>query len=373
MENQDLLYRVALTLVNGVGAVTAKHLLKTVGDPATIFRESRKALEKIPGIGPVTSAAFHDAAVIRRAEQELAFVEKNKIRSFFISDDDYPERLKECPDSPILLYFKGNASLQVPKVISIVGTRHATEYGRKMTEEIVAGLAAACPDLLIVSGLAYGIDIAAHRAALKEGMSTVAVLAHGLDRIYPAQHRSYAVSMLEQGGLLTEFMSGTNPDRPNFVMRNRIVAGLADATLVVESAAKGGALITTELAFSYGRDVLSVPGKTSDLYSQGCNKIIKQNKAALVESAEDIIYSLCWNKDAKRAPAPASAPVQGQLFSDLNENEQAVYAVLSKGEMQLNQLTVQINMPIYQLTSLLFEMEMKGVVKCLPGGVYRAC
>lgn len=365
--NDQNLYRIALTLVKGVGHITAKQLLKTVGDAEAIFKEKRKTLEALPGIGSYTAASLHDPDILKRAEKELCFIEKNQIQTFFIADDDYPARLKECADSPVLLFFKGNTSFNIPKVISIIGTRHATEYGKKMTEEMVGGLAAIFPDILIISGLAYGIDILAHRAALKNSLATVGVLAHGLDRIYPGSHRGTAVSMLERGGLLTDFLSETNPDRPNFVMRNRIIAGLSDCTLVVESAGKGGALITADIAFSYGRDVLAVPGKTDDLYSLGCNKLIKQNKAALVESTEDIINALCWEKNEKKKPKA----VQTQLFPVLTKEEQVIYDILSKEEMQLNLLSIQANLPIYLLTPLLFELEMKGIIRCLPGGIYR--
>lgn len=367
MENQNRLYQLALTLVTGVGNTTAKYLLQTIGEPEAIFREKKKVLEKINGITARTINSLQDPEVLKRAEQEMDFIEKNRISIYFFTDEAYPARLKECPDSPTLFYYKGNTPLNPEKVLSIVGTRHASEYGRKVTDELVAGLAAAYPELLIISGLAYGIDIMAHKAALKEDLPTVAVLAHGLDRIYPGQHRDTAIRMLERGGLLTDFMSGTNPDRPNFVMRNRIVAGLADATLVVESAAKGGALITAEIAFSYGRDVLAVPGKTSDVYSQGCNKIIKQNKAALVETTEDIINALCWDKVATKKPQA----IQTQLFPDLTTDEKKICDILLKEDMQVNLLSVQSDIPIYLLTPLLFEMEMKGILKCLPGGVYR--
>lgn len=369
-QNQDqnqLLYRIALTLVNGVGCMTAKHLLQTIGDAESIFKEKKQVLKSISGIQNRIIQSIKDPEVLLRAEKEVAFIEANKIRTYCILDSDYPHRLKECPDSPVILYYKGNASLNNQKTLSVVGTRHAGEYGRRMTEEILRDLAVVYPDLLIVSGLAYGIDIAAHKAALKENLPTIAVLAHGLDRIYPAQHRNIAVNMLDNGGLLTDFISGTNPDRQNFVMRNRIVAGISDCTLVVESARKGGALITAEIALSYGRDVMAVPGKSSDLYSQGCNKLIKENKAALVENAEDILHALCWEQKQKGN----NIPVQQELFEELTENEQKVYDILQKEEMQVNMLSVQTNLPIHQLSPLLFEMEMKGILKCLPGGIYR--
>ena len=369
MSDQDLIYKIGLTLVKGVGDVIAKQLIKAVDNNIEqLFREKKQLLERLPGISSRIVSSLQDPEVLRRAEQELKFIQKNRIRMLFINDADYPQRLRDCIDSPVLLYYKGNADLNTQRIISIVGTRHATEYGRNIIEQIVSGLAAFYPDLLVVSGLAYGIDIIAHREALNFGLNSIGVLAHGLDRIYPSQHRNTAINMIENGGLLTEFISGTNPDRQNFVMRNRIVAGMSDGTLVVESAIKGGALITSDLAFGYGRDVLAIPGRHSDVYSQGCNKIIKENKAALVESAEDIVKALCWDAVT---PTKQKAPVQTQLFSDLTEQEQVVYDILRINELQLNLLSIQCDMPIHRLTSLLFEMEMKGIVRCLPGGIYK--
>ena len=369
MNNQNLTYQIALTLAKGVGDITAKQLLQAVdNDIERLFKENPRALQRVYGISSRIATSLQDADIRKRAEQEISFIEKKQIKAIFIEDDDYPQRLKNCIDSPILLFYKGNANLNATKTISIVGTRHATEMGRNIVDNIVKDLSLHYPNLLVVSGLAYGIDIIAHKAALHNGLNTVGVLAHGLDRIYPGQHRSTAVEMIGQGGLLTDFISGTNPDRQNFVMRNRIVAGMADCTLVVESAAKGGALITADIAFGYSRDVLAVPGRTTDTYSQGCNKIIKENKAALVENAEDIIRAMCWSDNSI---LQKKKPVQKQLFLDLTEQEQIVYDLLSEQAMQLNQLGMECNMPINRLTTLLFEMEMKDIVKCLPGGVYQ--
>jgi DNA processing protein len=367
MSDQNLLYQLGITLVKGIGNITARQIIETLGDVSLLFKEKAVVLERIPGISRKVIAEIRRPEVLQRAENEIAFLRKNNITPLYINDEDYPQRLKECVDAPVLLFYRGNASLNVGKIISFVGTRNATSYGKEITEKLIHDIALIYPDILIVSGLAYGIDIYSHKAALHEGMLTVGVLAHGLDRIYPPAHRNTAAEMLEHGGLLTDFLSGTNPDRQNFVKRNRIVAGMADCTLVVESAAKGGALITSRIADSYHRDVFAVPGKATDTYSQGCNALIKSRRAALVTEAGDIFREMGWEKETK-----SPTPVQRNWLVDLNPEEQAVATLLSRNEsLQLNVLCIQLNRPISQLAPLLFEMEMKGVVQCLPGGVYR--
>ena len=305
----------------------------------------------------------------KRAEQELQFAEKNQIQCITLNDPAYPSRLRECEDAPLALFYRGNASLNALRIVSMVGTRHATAYGEEVCQSFVSDLANLCPDVLIVSGLAYGIDIQAHKAALQHGFSTIGVLAHGLDRIYPAAHRKTAVSMMDQGGLLTEFMSGTNPDRQNFVKRNRIVAGMSDATIVIESAAKGGALITAELAESYHRDCFAFPGRTTDIYSKGCNELIRNNRASLILSAEDFVDAMDWNM----APNQARKTVQRELFPELNEEEKKIICLLEAHPegIQINLLVVEANIPINQMSALLFELEMKGVVRALAGGLYK--
>ncbi|GHT76930.1 DNA processing protein DprA [Bacteroidia bacterium] len=367
MENQNVLYQIGMTLVKGIGTVTAKQIVETLGDVSLLFKEKKSVLERIPGISRRIVTEIHRPEILQQAEKELLFIEKNKLQTFFIGDETYPERLKDCIDAPVMLYYKGNANLNAEKIISIVGTRNASGYGREITEKIIQDVSVVYPELLIVSGLAYGIDICAHKSALKHHLPTVGVLAHGLDRIYPHVHRSTAVEMLQQGGLLTDFVSGTAPDRQNFIKRNRIVAGLSDCTLVVESAEKGGALITANIADSYHRDVFAVPGKATDAYSAGCNVLIKYKKAALVACADDIFREMCWN-EAKKGE---KKPVQRKIFVDLTSEEQILVDVLSKtAQMQLNMLAITVNLPIHQLASLLFELEMKGVVRCLPGGLY---
>ncbi len=368
MTNQNLLYQIGLTLAKGVGDIIAKQLIESVENIEILFKEKKRLLEKLPGVTLRLAESIQNPEVLRRAEREIEFIQKNRIQTFFYTDENYPQRLKECIDSPIVLYYKGNADLNAKKIISIVGTRHATAYGKETTEKLLSEIAVFYPDIVIVSGLAYGIDVFSHKAALKESLPTIAVLAHGLDRIYPQQHKNTAVEMLQKGGLLTDFISETNPDRQNFVKRNRIVAGISDCTIVVESATKGGALITAEIASSYGKDVLAIPGKINAHYSKGCNKLIKENKAALVENAEDIIKTLCW-EDIKKEKS--IGPVQTNLFPDLSEEEQKLYKILSQGELQINLLSLQSNMQVSKLSAYLFEMEMKGIVKCFPGGVYK--
>ncbi len=362
------IYQIGLTMINGVGDVLARQLLQVCGDAEAVFAEKRQALEKIQGVGAVTAAAVKHPDVLRQAEKEWTFIEKNQIESYFLTDDNYPKRLRECADAPILFYFKGDTDLNATRIISVVGTRHATDYGREMTEELLRDLSISFPDLLVVSGLAYGIDVCAHRAALRHQLPTVAVLAHGLDRIYPPAHRSVAVEMLQRGGLLSEFHSGTEPDRPNFVRRNRIVAGLADATVVVESAEKGGSLITADIAFSYGRDVFAFPGRVNDYRSKGCNALIRKNKAGLITSAAEMVSALCWDATKKATPAP----IQTEMFFGEDERMGKVIALLrEKGDLHIDQLAIAMGLSVRELSALLFEMEMNGWVKALPGNSYR--
>jgi len=368
MQNQNLIYQIGITLVKGIGNIIAKQILENLGEPESLFKEKSRILERIPGISNKVVQEIKNPQVLKQAEKEIAFIEKNKIQPLFITDLAYPQRIKECIDSPVMLYFRGNADLNTTKIISIVGTRHATTYGKEITYALLKDFAALYPDILVVSGLAYGIDIAAHKAALQENLPTVGVLAHGLDRIYPYQHRETACRMIENGGLLTDFISGTNPDRQNFVKRNRIVAGVSDCTIIIESASKGGALITANIANSYNKDIFAIPGKVNDLYSRGCNQLIKEKKAALVESADDIMREMCWNKLQEEKPHA----IQRTIFYDLSSEEQIVVDILSKTEsMHLNILAIELNMPVSKLSVLLFELEMNGVVRCLPGGIYR--
>jgi DNA processing protein len=367
MTNQNL-YQIGLTMINGIGDIMGRQLLQSLGSVEAVFAEKPQALERIPGIGQLLAGEIRQPDVLRRAEKELGFIEKNKIKCFFLTDDDYPERLRECPDAPLLLYSKGNINLQAKHIVSIVGTRKASAYGKEQVEKLVTHLAKVFPDILIVSGLAYGIDIIAHRSALKNQLSTVAILAHGLDRIYPQAHRQTAVEMLENGGLLTDFPSNTNPDKPNFIKRNRIIAGLSDATLIIESANKGGSLITADIAFSYSRDVFAFPGRATDAFSEGCNRIIRQNKAGLITCADDLIEAMSWDLPEKN-PLP---PIQTELFPHENEDINRICTILKeKKELHINELTVELDMPVFKLSPLLFEMEMEGIIKAIPGNRYK--
>lgn len=369
MIDDFLKYKIGITLIKGVGNGVAKNLIAYIGSVEGVFMEKQQNLAKIPGIGDVLSREIASQDVLARAMKEVEFIAKNNITPLFFSDRDYPYRLKECNDSPIMIYTKGQCNLNNGKFVGIVGTRNATEAGKENCRKMIADLAAVQPNIIIVSGMAYGIDICAHKAALDAGLPTIGVVGHGLDRIYPAAHRPTAVKMLGNGALLTEYLSQTNPDRPNFVQRNRIIAGLCDATVVVESAARGGALITAEVANDYNRDVFAFPGRVGDEWSAGCNALIKNNKASLVESADDLMRFMCWEKQG-HAP---SAGIQTSLFLDLSDEEQDMVTLLRQHPdgLQLNELALKQEKPVSKVSSLLLEMEFKGVVKCLPGNVYK--
>ncbi len=365
MEN-ELLYRIALTLIPGVGDKIAKTLIAHCGGARAVFTEKRSVLEKIPGIGSSASKNITGQEVLGRAEAELRFIESKDVKPLFYLDQDYPRRLKMCEDGPLMLYYRGNANLNKQQVVAIVGTRNATEYGKGFCEKFIEELKVYNP--LIISGLAYGIDIWAHKQALKNGLPTVAVLAHGHDRIYPSTHKSVAMDMLENGGLLTDYLSETNPDRENFPKRNRIVAGISDAVVVVEAARKGGALITAEIANSYNRDVFAVPGNLGNSFSEGCNLLIKQNKAALITSADDLKYILGWEEQQAN-----EVTAQTQLFVELPEGEKQVWDELSKaGKLELDDLCLKLKLPVSKTLQHLMSLELKGLVKSLPGKVYTA-
>ena len=365
----EQLYSIALTRIPGLGLIGIHKLVDALGSATAVFRNRKDLCELVPGISPKQIKALDCPEAFRRAEEELLFTETNRIRCLTLTDEDYPSRLRECDDAPLVLYYRGNADLNALKIINIVGTRHATAYGQDICIRFLEELAAMLPEVLVVSGLAYGIDIHAHRAALANHLNTIGVLAHGLDRIYPSAHRKTAIEMLEQGGLLTEFMSGTNPDRQNFVRRNRIVAGMSDATIVVESADKGGALITAGVAGSYHRDCFAFPGRINDEFSAGCNQLIKSNQAALILSAKDFVETMGWSEDKEKT---SSTPRQRELFPDLSEEEEKVVGLLKSRPdgLQINTLVVDTNIPVNRMSALLFELEMKGVLRVLAGGIY---
>jgi len=361
-----LKHKIALGLIPRIGDINARKLVAHFGSVEAVFNEPYRNLVKIPGIGPGLAGYISDRSYLEAAEKEAEYVEKNNLQTFFYMDANYPFRLRQCDDSPVMFFFKGNCNLDSPKIISIVGTRNATSKGREICEHIVKGLASDHPDLIIVSGLAYGVDIWAHKAALANNIMTIGVLAHGFKTIYPAIHAATAKSMTSHGGLLTDFLSDALPERNNFLKRNRIIAGISDATIVIESGIKGGALVTADIANSYNRDVFAVPGRPDDQWSSGCNSLIKNNKAVLVESATDIEYFLGWMSE-KEKPA-----VQRTLFTDLDDSEKSVFELLAKeGEMTIDSICRSLEMPVHKLSYLLLQMEFKGVVKCSPGNIYR--
>lgn len=361
-----LLYRIALTLLPGVGAAIARKLLSVCGPAELMFHERPETLSKVPGIPEKVISSFREKnTYLSRAEKELAFIQKFKVQTYYLEDENYPVRLKQCTDSPLLLYALGNADYNHPYVVSIVGTRNASDYGREMCSMLINGLARL--GVLLVSGLAYGIDTCAHKYAVESGQPTVAVLAHGLDRIYPSVNTHLAQKMIHNGGLITEFISGTKPDRENFPMRNRIIAGLSDATIVIEAGPKGGALITAEIAGSYDRDVFAVPGRIGDAYSQGCNTLIKTNRAALVQKAEDIFYIMGWDLPKENH----DEPMQPQLFRQLSADEQLLVNILAAGECSLDFICAESRLNIGKVATALLQLELDGLVSSMPGKRYR--
>jgi len=364
MLHKEIKYKIGISLIEGIGAVTAKKLIAYCGGAEAVFNEKKGALLKIPDIGSATANAIISQEVLTKSECEIDFINKYRIEPLFYLDEEYPNRLKYCADSPIMLYCKGQMNLNNAKVVSIIGTRKASEYGKKACQEIVEALVE--HNVLIVSGLAYGIDICAHRAAVKYNIPTVGIVAHGLDRIYPGLHKSTAEKMCENGGVVTEFLSYTNPDRENFPKRNRIIAGLADATIVIESARRGGALITAEIANSYNRDVFAVPGRLTDSHSEGCNWLIKINKASLLESVKDIEYLMGWEIAESK-----STHQQKKMFVNLAPEERVIVELLSEGTTGIDLICLKSQMATSKVAAALLNLEFSGLVKCLPGKVYQ--
>jgi DNA processing protein len=360
------LHQIALTFLNKIGAGSAKVMLSYMGSAEAIFEASPAKLLTIPGIGDKRAKDLNLDEALQRAADELKFIEKNNIEVLFYTDANYPKRLKNCVDAPILLYSKGNADLNARKIVSIVGTRNATDYGRQLCEELIKEIQQY--DVLVASGLAHGIDVIAHKECIKNNVATVGVFGHGLDRIYPVANRSTADKMLENGGWLTEYPSGTVPGRENFPERNRIVAGMADATIVIEASIKGGALITAEIANSYNRDVFAFPGRLGDTFSEGCNFLIRNNKAALLTCVADLAYSMGWEK-----PDDAKPVEQFMLPIDLTGDERTIYNVIQQhnAPLAIDDLTLKTNMPMSQLAMNLLNMEMQGFIRSLPGKMYR--
>jgi DNA processing protein len=357
--------RIGLTFLPNIGDVLAKNLVSYCGSASEVFKAKGKVLQKIPGIGEVNAKhIIKHKRVLDRAEVELNFMERYKITPLFFTEDTYPQRLKYCNDSPVLLYYKGSANLNSEKIVSVVGTRTPDDYGKNLTQQLISELKNS--GVLVVSGLAYGIDIAAHRAALDEGLDTVGVVAHGLDRIYPSVHQSVATKMIRQGGILTDFMSGTNPDAVNFPKRNRIVAGMCDALVVVQSKKEGGSLITATIANSYNKDVFAFPGRAGEALSEGCNGLIKRNRAAMIESAADLLDAMCWNVPEKR-----KAKKQLPLLISLTEEEQKLTAVFKENStLHLDDISYASGKTVSEVSTLLLQLEFQGLIKSKPGKMY---
>ncbi|HEY8404198.1 MAG TPA: DNA-processing protein DprA [Flavobacteriales bacterium] len=363
--HEPLLYQIALTFLPGIGPVKAKNLLAYCGSAEAVFNEKASVLQRIPEIGNSTSDTIMGLKneVLLRAESELDFIIKNNIRPLFYTDKDYPQRLKDCDDGPLMLYAKGNMNLNHPRIISIVGTRNATGYGKGFCEKLIEDLQPYAP--LIISGLAYGIDICAHRCAMKCSLPTVGVLAHGLDVLYPNLHLSAAQAMEQNGGLLTEFASRTKMAPELFPMRNRIVAGISDCTIVIESDIKGGSLITAHQASSYGREVFALPGRYSDKLSAGCHNLIRKNIAAIITSAQDLVEYMNW--DTERQPKTQ----QLSLLQSHTEEESRVLKILQdKGKLHVDQLSDYTGFTHSKLSGILLNLEFSGVVKSLPGKIF---
>lgn len=369
--SSELLNTAILTRLSYYHLNAMVELYRAMGSATAIIEQRKELRALMPALPQRIVEGLSDIDTMRRrAEEELAYAEQNGIQVLTPQDPRYPRRLEECPDAPLMLFYKGTANLNQSHIINIVGTRHSTPYGQDLVRRFVADLRTLCPDVLIVSGLAYGIDICAHRQALDNGLATIGVLAHGLDDLYPTAHRDTANRMVAQGGLLTEFMTRTNADKLNFVRRNRITAGISDACVLVESAAKGGGLITTRISKDYNRDVFAFPGPVGAPYSEGCNRLIRDNGAALITSAEDLVRAMGWEQDALLAQARQQG-IERQLFPDLSADEQKVVSLLQKtNDLQLNIISVKCALPVGTVTSLLFTLEMKGVVKAFAGGTY---
>ena len=371
MNQQEIISAIALTRISYFSLAEMLELFRRVGSAQEIVAHSQHIRDLLPDANDRLVQAFADISQAQRfAESEFQTCESMGIRPLVMGSDDYPSRLLECPDAPLVLYYQGAASLNQKRVVSIVGTRHSTTYGQDLIRRFMSDLRNLCPQVLVVSGLAYGIDICAHREALAQGYETVAVLAHGLDDLYPPRHRQTADAMLQRGGLITEFPTGTRPDKMNFVRRNRIVAGMADATLLVESAIHGGGLITTRIANDYGRDVFAFPGAVGAPYSEGCNDLIRRQGAGLIISAQHFVEAMGWETDAQLSEAQAHG-IERQLFPELSADEQRVVALLQRqNDLQINVLSVQTGIGVGPLTALLFSLEMKGVVRTMAGGSY---
>jgi DNA processing protein len=358
--NNDLFYKIALTFIPNVGAVLAKNLVAYCGSAEAVFKQNKKQLQCIPEIGPITAKSILKQEAFMRAEKEIERIKKNNIEALFFTDNNYPFRLKQCHDSPILIYKKGNTDLNKHRYLAVVGTRNASVYGKKLTCDLIDNCIE--KDIIIVSGMAFGIDITAHRQSIKNNIPTIAVLGHGLDIFYPSQHKETALAMLDNGSWLSEYPFETAPDRENFPSRNRIVAGMCDAVVVVEAAKKGGALITADIANSYSRDVFTFPGRIGDTFSEGCNNLIKYNQGALITSANDIFRLMNWEDNTKKK----NQQIQKSLFIELTPEEEKIVEAC-KLVKTIDEIAITALLPISKTSSILFSLEMKGLIRVLPG------
>lgn len=366
MTTDELIAVLRLQNIPNIGDVSAKKLIAHCGSPFAIFNDKLQNLLKIDGIGTFTIKGLHDNEHFEAAEKELQYIQDHDIAYSYFTDNDYPRYLKHCIDGPLIIFKKGNIDFEERKIISIVGTRNITSYGTAFCEKLIEDLAPLDP--IIVSGFAYGVDICAQKTAIKHGLQTIGCLAHGLNQIYPKIHSKFVPNVEKNGGFVTEFWSSSNPDRENFLKRNRIIAGMSEATIVVESAEKGGSLVTADIANSYNREVFAVPGRAQDKYSSGCNNLIKQQKANMITSAADLIYLLNWELEQKE-----TKPIQKQLFIELDEVEKAIYSYLqTEGKQLLDSIALDCKLPIFKASSTLLNMEMKGVIRPLPGKLFEA-
>jgi len=365
MDTNNLIPKLALALIPGIGACTARSLMARAESAESIFNLRRRDLNSIQGIGPQLADRIHSKSVFDRAEEEIRFLEKEKIRVKFLFDSDYPPILAQCPDAPIILFMKGQFPRQDQKYLSVVGTRNPTHQGKQLTRDFIAEIAAKDRAVTVVSGLAYGIDIQAHIAALDNGLQTIAVLGHGFHTIYPAIHRSTAMQIIEQGCLISDFFSHNLPEPKNFIRRNRIIAGISEATLIIESGKKGGAMVTAEMANSYDRDVFAIPGRPNDTMSIGCNYLIRNNQAILVNSADELLFSAGW-VTTNQAPAP----VQPDLFTSLTDEEKLILQAIPPGPILLDQVSRVTQRPVNLVSAILLSLEFKGLIKTMPGQQY---
>lgn len=371
LDTQEIINTIALTRINYFHLTGMLQLYRRLGSATAVIEHRRNIRDVLPDASPKLVQSLQQIdEPLHRAEIELQWDLENGVMPLCMNDENYPQRLRQCDDAPLMLFYKGNINLNQRRVICVVGTRRNTVYGEDLIRRFMRELRQLCPQLLVISGLAYGVDIIAHRQALQNGYPTVGVLAHGVDYLYPTRHKQTADEMVKKGGLLTEFLTQTNADKVNFVRRNRIVAGISDACVVVESAAHGGGLITASLARTYNREVFAFPGNVGSQYCEGCNNLIRDNVAGLISNADDFVKSMNWDDDVKLQRAQ-QVGIERQLFPDLSTEERQVVSALKKhNDLQINMLSVQADIPIAHLTAILFSLEMKGVLKALPGGMY---